>query len=188
MIIMIIYMHGLHHSVILFIVDIMDCCTGYITLLSLLIIFSTADTTQFNRQGMSLSEIPEDIPLETTQIILKQNAISHLNCSRFDNLSSVHTLSMEDNQLTTMPPRCFHGLSSLQILRLARNQIGEIYDTSLSELTRLSYIDISYNLLTYIPQHFFRDTVQLRTLILKYNAIVSKYIFLPLSRNCHSFS
>ncbi|MBN3317933.1 PODN protein, partial [Atractosteus spatula] len=66
---------------------------------------------------------------------------------------SLQILKVKDNQLVTIPDRALGGMTKLRELNLSSNQlkINSIYQGAWQELSSLTTLDLSRNLLTHIP-------------------------------------
>lgn len=82
-------------------------------------------------------------------------------------------LDMSGNNLQILPKETFRraGLQNLQRVYLKSCRVGQIDDQAFKGLTNLIELDLSYNLLTFIPSGTFQDVPFLRDLILSNNPI-----------------
>lgn len=120
-------------------------------------------------QNAKLYEIPSSLLkfLQTTEhqniiVDLSSNFLSFLPCDFFE-ISIIITLVLSKNQIQTIPS-CF-SQSSIQILRLNENHI-QFNQTMLFSSTKLHYLDLSNNRISYLPRTFLNHLRRLRTLIL----------------------
>ncbi|XP_015423787.1 PREDICTED: toll-like receptor 9 [Myotis davidii] len=88
-----------------------------------------------------------------------------LNCK---NLS--FTLDLSRNNLVTIEPEMFAGLSRLQCLRLSYNSISQVNGSQFVLLTSLQVLDLSYNKLDLYHGRSFTELPCLRALDLSYNS------------------
>ena len=89
----------------------------------------------------------------------------------FQGLSSLRTLSLSKNQLTTLPDQVFQGLSNLTTLSLSSNQLTKLPDQIFQGLSSLTTLDLTYNRLTTLPDHVFHSLSKLTTLSLYNNQL-----------------
>ncbi|XP_063240320.1 leucine-rich repeat-containing protein 24-like [Bacillus rossius redtenbacheri] len=82
-------------------------------------------------------------------------------------------LDMSGNNLQVLPRDMFvrAGLLNLQRVYLRNCRVGEVDDRALNGLTNLVELDLSYNLLTFIPSATFHDVPFLRDVTLARNPI-----------------
>lgn len=66
-------------------------------------------------------------------------------------------LDLSGNKLERFPSAVFQYLTSLKILNLANNYIQELVQRMFFKLSKLTYLDLSYNPLDLLPPDVFRD-------------------------------
>lgn len=105
-------------------------------------------------QLQGISVLPENLFKDLTSLTtldLSRNSLSSVPAGLFDRLSSLETLNLRTNSLATLPEDVFEGLSNLRRLDLSRNSLltvpADLFD-GLSSLTRL---DLSHNDQTVVP-------------------------------------
>lgn len=80
------------------------------------------------------------------------------------------TLDLSRNNLVTIEPEMFAGLSRLQCLRLSYNSISQVNGSQFVPLTSLQVLDLSYNKLDLYHGRSFTELPHLRALDLSYNS------------------
>ena len=73
-----------------------------------------------------LTEIPDDIPVNSTVVSLYYNNISAIPPNSFSHLSRCVNLVLGANQLSHIETGTFSGLTSLETLYLAFNRIEDV--------------------------------------------------------------
>ena len=75
-----------------------------------------------------------------------------------EGLTNLQTLSLSNNQLSTLSDKAFEGLTNLQTLSLYNNQLSTLSDLSefIGELTNLRILNLVNNRLTSIPENLLR--------------------------------
>lgn len=151
------------------------------------------ETILCNRAG--LKTLPGEIAASTISLNLSNNYLRILNTNTFRNLTFLHSLWLDGNNLTFLTPGTFHALSRLQELHLSRNSrltylhantfrgllnlisldlshcnIFEIHPLLFSHLPSLERLDLASNNMRYVPQAF-RNLSRLTRLSLEGNHI-----------------
>lgn len=80
------------------------------------------------------------------------------------------TLNLSRNNLVSVEPEMFAGLSRLQCLRLSYNSISQVNGSQFAPLTSLQALDLSYNKLDLYHGRAFTELPRLRALDLSYNS------------------
>ncbi|NXQ90181.1 NYX protein, partial [Nyctibius grandis] len=130
-----------------------------------------------NRAG--LRALPGEIAASTVSLNLSNNYLRILTTNAFRNLTFLHSLWLDGNNLTFLSPGTFHALSKLRELHLSRNSrltylhantfrgllnlisqdlshcnIFEIHPLLFSHLPSLERLDLASNNMRYVPQAF----------------------------------
>ncbi len=128
----------------------------------------------FDGRDQSLTSMPEEIPHNTTTILLQQNRIFQLECAKFYGLLQVSKLNLGENQLSTIPPACFGSLINLQYLYLDSNNISVLTNSSLLQMTKLVLLNLNNNYLVELPPGFFADLISITRLELEKNVFTGE--------------
>ncbi|XP_066581657.1 protein artichoke [Prorops nasuta] len=121
--------------------------------------------------------------LSLMKLSLKSNQISKISEYAFAGLEDILSdLDLTENKLKLFPMTSLRRLESLKSLRLAWNEISEIFDDGYSQLKSLLILDLSNNNFVTLTEDCFRPFPVLRTLSLYYNSIevIHKDAFLSL--------
>jgi slit protein 2 len=87
----------------------------------------TCDRTTVDCSGKGLKEIPRDIPLYTTELLLNDNQLGRIKSDGlFGRLPNLIKLDIRRNQITGIEPQAFDGASKIQELLISENKISEI--------------------------------------------------------------
>lgn len=130
-------------------------------------------------QRAGLKTLPGEIAASTVSLNLSNNYLRNFNTNTFRNLTFLHSLWLDGNNLTFLTPGTFHGLSRLRELHLSRNSrltylhantfrgllnlisldlshcnIFEIHPLLFSHLPSLERLDLASNNMRYVPQAF----------------------------------
>ena len=81
----------------------------------------TEQILNWNRQNFT--EVPDDIPDDTTKLELGQNFITEIRNYTFQHLTECITLNLSHNLISHLEPKAFSGLSNLEELNLEYNLI-----------------------------------------------------------------
>lgn len=85
--------------------------------------------TTVDCSGRGLVEIPRDVPLYTTELLLNDNQLGRIRSDGlFGRLPDLLKLDLRRNQITGIEPNAFEGASKIQDLLLAENKISEIHN------------------------------------------------------------
>ncbi len=109
----------------------------------------------------------------TEDLWLFENQISSIEPGDFVGLTKLRLLYLDFNQLTSIEPDDFRGLTSLEVLGLWGNQIASIDPGDFSELTNLTELILDYNQLTSIEASDFSGLTGLTYLWLGGNQLSS---------------
>uniref|UniRef100_A0A182QR38 Uncharacterized protein n=1 Tax=Anopheles farauti TaxID=69004 RepID=A0A182QR38_9DIPT len=83
-------------------------------------------------------------------LMLCHNALSEHDFCSIDKPGRLTNLQMSNNNLTRVPP-CLHKLNNLTIVTLEHNQIDSVDLAELKPLSKLEYINLSFNNITALP-------------------------------------
>uniref|UniRef100_A0A8C3NBF4 Uncharacterized protein n=1 Tax=Geospiza parvula TaxID=87175 RepID=A0A8C3NBF4_GEOPR len=154
------------------------------------------ETILCNRAG--LKTLPGEIAPSTISLNLSNNYLRILNTNTFRNLTFLHSLWLDGNNLTFLTPGTFHALSRLQELHLSRNsrltylhantfrgllnlisldlnlylnnnQISSISNSAFLYLNKLHFLHLSRNNLSSLPVGLFSSLPRLRYVFLSHN-------------------
>ncbi|NXL57980.1 NYX protein, partial [Chordeiles acutipennis] len=154
------------------------------------------ETIHCNRAG--LRALPREIAASTVSLNLSNNYLRILTTNSFRNLTFLHSLWLDGNNLTFLSPGTFHVLSKLRELHLSRNSrliylhantfrgllnlisldlshcnIFEIHPLLFSHLPSLERLNLASNNMRYVPQAFRNLSSLTRLLYLNNNQITS---------------
>jgi len=144
---------------------------------------------------LKLKKIPENIPVDTVVLSLRENEITNISYGVFDHLVNLNKIDLSRNKIKIIPNNIFKKLNNLKFLKLDENEIEDIRPDSFyglhnlsklvlginnlkkiskeyfSHLLNLKSLDISANYLTDIPPHVFRSMLKLEELEIYDNEI-----------------
>jgi len=115
---------------------------------------------------------PINLPLlDTIGVIKLSNKGFKVIPPEINNLRALHTLSLENNQITQIHPQTFAGCLSLQWLYLGYNQIAQIHPQAFAGCTALLYLTLARNQIAQIHPQAFAGCTAMEALIIDYNQI-----------------
>ncbi|KAJ8047554.1 Insulin-like growth factor-binding protein complex acid labile subunit [Holothuria leucospilota] len=116
-----------------------------------------------------ISRIKLPILDRVENISLHGNALADLHAYAFQSLPSLRHMSLSNNAIRAIAPGTFNG-TKLFALELQGNQLGLIRDGDIFfGQDQLYFLELSYNSMETIPQHFFRGLDSLNDLRMDYN-------------------
>ncbi|XP_057185746.1 leucine-rich repeat and transmembrane domain-containing protein 2 isoform X1 [Triplophysa rosa] len=135
----------------------MSDLTGLLTILSLCgISTSCPSVCTCNGNQTDCSDLNQLISLDSILDQLPSHATS---------------LTLSNNNFTTVEPGSFSNLSGLLHLDLSRNLLSTFHPSSFSQLNSLEFLDVSENRLVMLPVSLFSDLRRLAELVLKDNRL-----------------
>ena len=133
----------------------------------------TTDGLLTECSGMEFTEVPRDLPQETTILDLKQNNISAVTNMSFAYLPQLRKLYLSKNNIQFVASNAFDSLLHLQVLTLDENNIYDLPADLFTMNHKLQVIDLSGNMLMSFPTHVFTSLLSLEDVDLSYNYIGS---------------
>ena len=102
-------------------------------------------STSWIASGMDLTEVPSNIPSNTTVLDLSHNNITVLKVDSFHNLTDLRELHLSYNHLRDIQNGSLNGLVNLQILSLSFNCLMLLKPGTFPGLTLLKRLLIDHN-------------------------------------------
>lgn len=137
----------------------------------------TCDNTIVDCSARGLKEIPKDIPMYTTELLLNDNEIGRIKSDGlFGRLPNLQKLDLRRNHVTGIEENSFEGCSKLSELLLAENKMREVHNKMFTGLHNLKTLNLYGNQITCVMPGSFDSMSTLRTLNLLSN---------PFMCNCH---
>ena len=153
------------------------------------------NSTTYQWKSVGLTEVPRDIPPNTTTVSLSGNVISSIDDDDFSQLQYMEILRMQKNQLSNVSHQAFKNTHALRTIRFSSNNLGsvpylgDVCDTlrylglnynqittidclDLSGCSDLSNLQLASNVITFIDRCAFQDT-SISNLGLKANWLAS---------------
>ncbi|KAJ6647852.1 Protein slit [Pseudolycoriella hygida] len=104
------------------------------------------DRTTVDCSGRNLKEIPRDVPLYTTELLLNDNELGRIKSDGlFGRLPNLVKLDLRRNQITGIEQNAFEGASKIQDLLLSENKIAEIHNKMFLGLHNLKALNLASN-------------------------------------------
>lgn len=101
---------------------------------------------------------------------LSENKVRSLKNYMFTNYSSLKTLNLSNNKIDDLPRNVFGNLD-LEVLRLSHNQLTAIPFQVFAPTEKLRVLDLSYNGIVTILDHFFKFNRHIEELLLNNNNV-----------------
>ena len=117
--------------------------------------------------GLSLRGIGKDYEGDD------EGSLTHLNYDWWDDLADLNGLSLNNNELATLPGDAFNGFSSLTHLDLGNNDLTELPADVFDDQTNLRRLELYNNQLTAVPADLLDGFTQLETLYLNDNQLTT---------------
>ncbi|XP_055904656.1 protein slit isoform X2 [Eupeodes corollae] len=135
------------------------------------------DGTTVDCSARGLKEIPRDIPLYTTELLLNDNELGRIKSDGlFGRLPNLVKLDLKRNQITGIEPNAFEGASKIQDLQLGENKIKEVHNKMFLGLHYLKTLSLYDNMISCVMPGSFDFLTSLHSLNLASN---------PFNCNCH---
>ncbi|XP_017468504.1 PREDICTED: protein slit isoform X2 [Rhagoletis zephyria] len=135
------------------------------------------DGTSIDCSGRGLKEIPRDIPLHTTELLLSDNELGRIKSDGlFGRLPHLVKLDLRRNHITGIEPNAFEGANRIQELVMAENKIREISNKMFLGLHQLKTLNLYNNQISCVMPGSFEFLSSLTSLNLAAN---------PFNCNCH---
>ncbi len=126
---------------------------------------------KFYRTYWSLTQVPQDIPVEALEVYLTGNAITSLAPGVFSKLTQCVRLDLDKNQLSSLSKDSLSGLKSLQTLNLQNNKVSVIEPGTFDHLSQCLLLSLDNNDITTIPTGLFYHMILCESLSLARNQI-----------------
>ncbi|XP_050293925.1 protein slit isoform X3 [Anthonomus grandis grandis] len=137
----------------------------------------SCDGTIVDCSGRGLKEIPKDIPLQTTELLLNDNELGRIKSDGlFGRLPNLSKLDLRRNIITGIEQNAFEGASRISELLLSENKLMEIHNKMFLGLHTLKVLSLNNNHITCVMPGSFDHLQSLHTLNLIQN---------PFMCNCH---
>lgn len=137
----------------------------------------SCDGTVVDCSARGFKEIPKDIPMYTTELLLNNNEIGRIKSDGlFGRLPNLQKLDLRRNQITGIEQNAFEGCARLSELLLAENKIREVHNKMFTGLHNLKSLSLYSNEITCVMPGSFDFLTALHTLNLMSNPFVC---------NCH---
>ena len=138
--------------------------------------------TEIYCENQFITNIPKNIPVNTTHLYLSGNFISVVKASDFSNLTQLTVLGLSSNQISEIENEAFKSLYGLKVLILSDNPLSKIREETFKYLDELEILGLSRvndkkPLLIY--DHAFKNLNNLTELKLDNNRLtcITRYTF-----------
>nr|WNA22118.1 Toll-like receptor 3 [Altica viridicyanea] len=122
--------------------------------------------------GGYINRLPDQIPMDATQLYLDGNDLRSLNSHAFIGRKRLKILFLNNSNIETIHNRTFNGLKDLEIIHLNNNRISELYGYEFDGLESLLEIHLQHNRITNINNNTFTSLHKLRVLKIDHNRLI----------------
>ena len=131
----------------------------------------TSTRTVFCATGSRITDVPVDIPPNTTSVCLYDNRIQIIKTTDFSSLTVCVVLDLHGNRINIIEHAAFYKLSNLENLDLSGNRLTRILTNMFLGLFSLEELSLDANSITTIDDGAFSGLHMLKKLSLKHNEI-----------------
>ena len=124
---------------------------------------------QYYKVCLELEEVPQNIPVGTTNLYLNGNLIKNITAGSLGHLTSCTEIRLDFNKINSVDFTAFTGLTSLQKLYLYDNSLTSLPSGVFSGLTALQELWLNTNEITILPDDIFHNLLSLHTMVLHTN-------------------
>ncbi|XP_050095980.1 toll-like receptor Tollo [Anopheles aquasalis] len=143
----------------------------------------TSNVVDCSRAGY-YEQLPDQMPMDSTQIYLDGNNFKVLNSHAFLGRKRLKILFLNNSNIELISNRTFYGLQSLEILQLDHNLISNLNGFEFIGLSQLKELLLHHNRISFVGNHSFEMLHSLKILRLDHNRIVEfNNWFLPSQMN-----
>lgn len=121
---------------------------------------------------LNYSQMPDRIPMDTTEVYLDGNQITTLSSHSFIGRKNMIILFLNNSAIRSINNRTFNGLRALEILHLEDNYLSELKGFEFERLEKLRELYLHNNRLSYISNITFMPLRSLEILRLDGNRLV----------------
>lgn len=118
-----------------------------------------------------VTKLPEQIPMDATQLCLDGNDLRSLNSHAFIGRKRLKVLFLNNSNIEYIQNRTFNGLKDLEVLHLDGNRIGELYGYEFEGLESVTEMYLQRNRITTISNTTFAELRKLKVLRLDHNRL-----------------
>lgn len=143
----------------------------------------TSNVVDCSRASYSV-RLPDQIPMDATQIYLDGNEFSEINSHAFIGRRKLKVLFLNSSNIETVSNRTFFGLKDLEMLNLARNRIQRLFGYEFEGLDNLKELYLQDNRISHIHKDALVILSRLKILRLDNNQLVRiDFANIPISVN-----
>lgn len=129
---------------------------------------------QVKFKSSNIAVVPNEIfhKFQSLQIFdASHSNVKNLNTLTFNNAAHLHSIFLQNNQLTSIGSYVFVHTKQLEVLDLANNKISHIEQLAFNSLTNLKRLSLSNNRIKSIEEYTFRPLKSLKWIWLENNEI-----------------
>ncbi|TRY73791.1 hypothetical protein TCAL_01945, partial [Tigriopus californicus] len=119
----------------------------------------------------NLTEIPQDFPRETQEIVITNQNISVILPKTFSHLKQLRRLILDSNNISEVRPFAFKDLRDMVEISVQDNPISHLPGFAFAGIRNVTNLYLGYNRLTQIDGYAFAGTEHIQMLLLNNNPI-----------------
>ncbi|XP_033125426.1 slit homolog 2 protein-like isoform X1 [Anneissia japonica] len=124
-------------------------------------------------RGQGMTELPHAFPIDMVELRLEQNQITSIPPRAFSPYTKLGRIDLSSNKIEEISPDAFSGLRLLNSLVLYGNQLTELPENIFQGLSHLQLLLLNANRISCIRTNLFRDLWNLKLLSLYDNNLKS---------------
>lgn len=118
-----------------------------------------------------VTKLPEQIPMDATQLYLDGNDLRSLNSHGFIGRKRLKILFLNNSNIESIRNKTFNGLRDIEVLHLDGNRLMELHGYEFDGLDGLTEIFLQHNRISNIHNQTFANLRKLRVLRLDHNRL-----------------
>ncbi|KAM8846436.1 toll-like receptor 21 [Synchiropus picturatus] len=123
----------------------------------------------YRRTARNILAIVDDLPSSTTNLTISLTPVKSIPEGSFVNLTKLHSLQLDRNNISQIEPHAFQSLHRLQSLNLSCNNISELHPGVFEGLHNLTFLALTNNKLKTLPERILLPLVNLKRFLLRHN-------------------
>lgn len=119
------------------------------------------------------TEVPQNIPMDATEIYLDGNNLGELENHVFIGKKRLEVLFLNNSNVKSVDNMTFNGVASLKVLHMENNDLKELRGSDFEPLAKLNELYLDHNKISTVDNRTFQNMHRLEVLKLDENKIVN---------------